>query len=347
MTPAMTQAEIRALRAANPKTRARDLAEAHGLPEAAMVAAYLGHGVTALQPHPDQLMPLVGELGDVMALTRNRNCVHERKGVYKTYHSGSWAQMILSSEIDLRFFARHWVHAYAVTEGDKRSVQVFDAAGDAVHKIHLTAASDVAAFDRLVTALAIDAQMPDFTPRAAVEPAKGDPAQREALRKGWEAMTDSHQFLGLVKDHGMNRLGANRIAGAPHARPLATGAVAAALELAAFSEIPVMIFVGNAGCIQIHTGPVSNIQPMDGKDGVRWINVLDKGFNLHLRTDMIANVWLVQKPTSDGVVTSVEVFDAEGNNMAMFFGERKPGNPEREDWRAIVRKAAPTAAVAA
>ena len=329
MTPAMTQAEIRALRAANPKTRARDLAEAHGLPEAALVAAHLGHGVTALQPHPDQLMPMVGELGDVMALTRNRNCVHERKGVYKTYHSGSWAQMILSSEIDLRFFARHWVHAYAVTEGDKRSVQVFDAAGDAVHKIHLTAASDVAAFDRLVTALAIDAQMPDFIPRAAVEPAKGDPAQREALRKGWEAMTDSHQFLGLVKDHGMNRLGANRIAGAPHARPLATGAVAAALELAAFSEIPVMIFVGNAGCIQIHSGLVGKTVMMGP-----WLNIMDPRFNLHLRADRIAEVWHVVKPTATGPAVSIEAFDAEGELILQIFAYRKDRTGDA--WNAMV-----------
>jgi len=55
-----------------------------------------------------------------------------------------------------------------------------------------------------------------------------------------------------------------------------------------------------------------------------------------LRTDLIAHVWVVQKPTSDGVVTSVEVFDAEGNNMAMFFGERKPGQPELQGWRDLV-----------
>lgn len=330
MTPPMTQADIRALRAENPKARARDLAEANGLPEAALVAAHLGHGVTALQPHPDQLMPLVGELGDVMALTRNRNCLHERKGVYKTYHSGSWAQMILSSEIDLRFFARHWVHAYAMTEGDKRSVQLFDAAGDAVHKIHLTAVSDLAAFDRLVTALAIDAQMPDFTPRAAVEPAKGDPAQREALRKGWEAMTDSHQFLGLVKDHGMNRLGANRIAGAPHARPLATGAVAAALELAAFSEIPVMIFVGNAGCIQIHSGLVGKTVMMGP-----WLNIMDPRFNLHLRADRIAEVWHVVKPTATGPAVSIEAFDAEGELILQIFAYRKDRSGDA--WNAMVK----------
>jgi len=322
-------AEIRALRADNPKLRARDLAEAHGLPEAALVAAHLGHGATALDPHPDRLMPLAGELGDVMALTRNRNCVHERKGVYKTYHSGSWAQMILSSEIDLRLFAKHWVHAYAVVEGDKRSIQVFDAAGDAVHKIHLTAASDVAAFDRLVQTLAIQAGMPSFAPRVVVEPARTNPEAAAALRAGWAAMTDSHQFLGLVKEHGMNRLGANRVAGAPHARPLAQGAVLAALELAAFSEIPVMIFVGNPGCIQIHSGLIGKTSLMGP-----WINIMDPRFNLHLRGDRIAEVWHVVKPTATGPAVSVEAFDDGGELILQIFAYRKDRSGDA--WTALV-----------
>ncbi|NBZ86464.1 hemin-degrading factor [Stagnihabitans tardus] len=322
-------AALRTRRAENPKTRARDLAEAHGLPEAALVAAHLGHGVTALAPHPDQLIPLVGELGDVMALTRNRNCVHERKGVYRPYHSGTWAQMVLSPEIDLRIFAKHWVHAYAVEEGDKRSIQVFDAAGDAVHKIHLTAASDVAGFDRLVAALAVPGAMPDFSPRAAVEPARGDAQRAEALRKAWAAMTDSHQFLGMVKDLGMNRLGANRIAGAPHARPLQKGAVLAALELAAFSEIPVMIFVGNAGCIQIHSGPIGKTTLMGP-----WINIMDPRFNLHLRGDRIAEVWHVVKPTATGPAVSIEAFDADGELILQIFAYRKDRTGEA--WNAMV-----------
>jgi len=75
--------------------------------------------------------------------------------------------------------------------------------------------------------------------------------------------------------------------------------------------------------------------------------VLDPGFNLHLCEDAIDQVWVVEKPTSDGIVTSVEAFDRTGELMAMFFGARKPGEPERQDWRAIVRKAAPLAALAA
>ena len=72
--------------------------------------------------------------------------------------------------------------------------------------------------------------------------------------------------------------------------------------------------------------------------GAQWLNVLDPGFNLHLREDRVANAWIVEKPTSDGVVTSVEAFDGDGELMAMFFGARKPGAPELERWRELVRE---------
>ena len=123
-------AQIRALRAETPKPRARDFADQLGLTEADLVAAHVGHGVTSITPDPDRLMPWVGRLGDVMALTRNAHCVHERVGGYLDYRSGAFGGMILGPEIDLRVFAKHWCHAYAVDEpgedGPRRSLQVFD-----------------------------------------------------------------------------------------------------------------------------------------------------------------------------------------------------------------------------
>jgi putative hemin transport protein len=67
-----------------------------------------------------------------------------------------------------------------------------------------------------------------------------------------------------------------------------------------------------------------------------WLNVLDPGFNLHLREDHIASAWVVRKPTSDGLVTSLELFDAQGETIAMFFGERKPGRAELCAWRELI-----------
>ena len=44
-----------------------------------------------------------------------------------------------------------------------------------------------------------------------------------------------------------------------------------------------MCFVGNRGCIQIHSGPIQDIKPMGP-----WINIFDETFHLHLRLDHVA-----------------------------------------------------------
>ena len=124
-----------------------------------------------------------------------------------------------------------------------------------------------------------------------------------------------------------------RLADPAFVQPVEPGPGAAARELlkaAADSGTPIMVFVGNPGMIQIHTGPVHRVQVLGP-----WLNVLDPGFNLHLREDHIASAWVVRKPTSDGLVTSLELFDAEGRNFAMVFGERKPKQAELETWRAL------------
>jgi putative hemin transport protein len=75
--------------------------------------------------------------------------------------------------------------------------------------------------------------------------------------------------------------------------------------------------------------------------------VLDPGFNLHLREDRIASAWVVKKPTVDGTVTSLELFDAAGETIAMLFGKRKPGLPEMPEWQATVERLFPLAVAAA
>ncbi|MCY1245036.1 hemin-degrading HemS.ChuX domain protein [compost metagenome] len=66
-----------------------------------------------------------------------------------------------------------------------------------------------------------------------------------------------------------------------------------------------------------------------------WLNVMDPTFHLHLRTDHIAELWAVRKPTADGHVTSIEALDAKGEMIIQFFGKRKEGLAERPEWRSI------------
>ncbi len=63
---------------------------------------------------------------------------------------------------------------------------------------------------------------------------------------------------------------------------------------------------------------------------------MDPDFNLHLDMSKIAQTYIVRKPTEDGVVTAVEVFNEQEEIIVQFFGKRKPGIPELEGWREIV-----------
>ncbi|GFE51933.1 hemin-degrading factor [Roseobacter cerasinus] len=334
----LTAKDIRIRRDKAPEQRDRDFAEAQGISEAALVAAYCGRGVTRIDAHPDTVMGAAQELGEVMALTRNLSCVHEKIGVYDNYHPGAHAAMILTEEIDLRIFPGHWHHAFLVERageaGVRRSLQVFDAAGDAVHKVILREGSDHAAFAGLVGRMASEDQSPEavFKPRQPAEAPRIAPDKVEILRKEWTRMTDTHQFLRLVSKLKMNRLGAYRAAGLPFARRLDTGAVEALLRALQRSETEVMLFVGNRGCIQIHTGAIHTLKPMGP-----WQNVMDPGFNLHLRGDHVAEVWAVDKPTQRGTATSVEAFDAQGALIFQIFGVPKEGRDSRPAFRAIVQ----------
>ncbi len=337
-TPLPPPEALRAARADDPKMRDRDLADRLGAREAQLAAAFAGEGVTRIAAAPSRILPLVPALGEVMGLTRNDSCVHEKVGVYTPYHEGPHAGIVLGEDIDLRIFPAQWVHgfAFAKTAEDgsvRRSLQVFDAAGDAIHKIFLRPGSDILAWDRLVADLRLDdqSQVLPVEPRRAVEGPVTDPARAADLSARWQAMTDTHQFLGLVKDLGLNRLGAYHMIGAPWARPLGTDAVDAALTASRDAGIGIMIFVGNRGCIQIHSGPVEKLVPMGP-----WSNVMDPGFNLHLRRDHIAQVWAVTKPTDHGAAVSIEAFDAQGGLILQMFPIPKAGKDSRTDWGRIV-----------
>ena len=333
----LSPADIRAHHAENHKARERDLAATLGITEAALIAAHCGGQATRIDAHPDVIMGLAMQLGEVMALTRNESCVNEKVGVYDNYHPGNHAAMVLTEDIDLRIFPSHWRHAFLVEkqtdEAMRRSIQIFDAAGDAVHKIFLRKPESHAVWDAFRKSSALDDQGQTIatTPRVPPERPKADAANADVLRKEWARMTDTHQFMRLTSKLKMNRLGAYRIVGAPFVRPLAIDAVNAALTAAAAQGTHIMVFTGNRGCIQIHSGPIETLHRVGP-----WQNVMDPRFNLHLRLDHINEVWAVDKPTKRGSALSIEAFDADGALILQIFGVGKEGNDHRAAWAEIV-----------
>jgi putative hemin transport protein len=317
----------------NPRVRIRDAAKQLGSTEAEILASFAGSSVIRLDTRFAELWKRMPELGYVMVLTRNESCVHERKGVFEEVNVNSkHVGVVVGKDIDLRMLFHCWAFAFAVYDheeaGFKRSIQVFDHQGTAIVKIYLQANSNVAAFDELVRAFQEAQQVTELTllPAKPVPVYDNEKADIPAFLQGWADLNDTHDFFPLLKKYNISRHYALQVANA-FARKVTNDSVKQLLEYAADSGLEIMVFVSNHGNIQIHTGPVSKIVEIPN-----WINVMDPTFNLHLRLDHIAESWAVKKPTADGAVHSLEIFDAAGELIVQFFGKRKPGSPELPAW---------------
>ncbi|TPW30537.1 hemin-degrading factor [Martelella alba] len=338
-SPRPTPDQIRAFRAENPTMRERDAATRLGICEAALVAAEVGLTATRLIADPARLLARAEAFGEVMALSRNDSAVHEKIGVFENIRSGARASIVLGENIDLRIFPNRWAYGFAVTKTDKDgheklSLQYFDKSGTAIFKLHMRPGSNLEAYRSFVAETRLDDQSRNFTgedvtPHDSAFERRPDAVDVEVLRGRWAAMTDTHQFFGMLSDMKLHRQTALESVGEDFAEELAETAVTDMFKSAATQpDLPIMAFVANSGIVQIHSGPVSNIVEMGP-----WINVMDPTFHLHLRRDHIARTFLVRKPTADGHVTSIEAFDAAGDMIIQFFGKRQEGFAERPAWR--------------
>ncbi|RMZ58543.1 hemin-degrading factor [Chryseobacterium nematophagum] len=324
-----------ALKVENPHMRIRNAATQLGVSEAELLLTSVGDGVTILKPEFQNILTEVKSLGKVMALTRNDECVHERKGTYLNGDfSSPHAQLFVGEDIDLRIFLNSWKFAFAVVEGDKKSFQFFGKDGLALHKIYLTKESNESAFETIVEKYKAENQdqVFEFEAIAPKAPEKEDAEiDVEGFKKAWTELKDTHDFFMMTRKFGVSRTQALRLAPEGFAKKIDNAKVVNAIEDASEKQIPIMVFVGNRGIIQIHTGNVKKTLWHQ-----QWFNIMDPDFNLHLDVTKIEEAWIVKKPTEDGEVTAIEVFNKEGDFIVQFFGKRKPGIPELQEWKDLV-----------
>jgi putative hemin transport protein len=325
------------LKQTQPGLRARDAAERLAVSEAELLACHPQS--RRLSEDWGALITDLHEVGPVMALTRNHAAVIEKTGpveevsIYPEHGMGQ----VVGEAIDLRLFLRHWKVGFALSEptnsGTRESLQFFDGNGHAVHKVYRVKATEATAWEALtgrhIWPEAPALQIAPAQPAAAERPdAEIDIA---GLRAAWEAMHNTHDFFGVLRRFRVERRQALRLVGSDLARRVAPACYQTLLERVREHAMPLMIFVGNRGCIQIHTGPIHRLKTVGP-----WYNVLDPDFNLHLRMDAVTNSWLVRKPTDQGVVTSLECYDDAGELLLQCFGKRKGGESESPHWRALL-----------
>ena len=317
------------VKASDPHLRIRDAAARLNVSEATLLSLLLGKGVRRLKCEPPRFLSSLDTVGSLMALTRNDSVVLECHGPYQGL-SVQGNVGLMTGPIDLRLDFSSWTQAFAEEKDHAgrrlRSVQFFDASGVAIHKLYLEDETKAADWEALVSSFLHEDQTSPFLAPAVSAVREARSGDAAALREGWAALSDPHHFHGLLRKTGFDRLSAFEAVEGRFTRRVEPGALKTALSAAA-DIVPVMLFVGNRGCLQIYTGPVSRVGTMG-----TWVNVFDEAVNLHADVSGIATAWVVEKPSPDGTVTSLELLDAQGGTLLQMFGKRKPGEPELTAW---------------
>ena len=327
--------QYQTIKAQEPAKYARDIATEMTISEAELTHARVGHDAVRLTGEMREILAALELVGDTKCICRNEYAVHEHTGSFTNQHIGERAGVVLNPRaLDLRLFIGQWASAFSLHEqsplGERQSIQFFDHQGDAVLKVYVTAQTDLAAWNEVVARFTAPDDLPLVITAAVAEP-HAQSADGAALDREWRAMTDVHQFFGLLKKHNLSRQQAFRLAGDDLACQVSNDALPRLLDTVLQQGNEIMIFVGNRGCVQIFTGALEKLTPMKG-----WINIFNENFTLHLREAGIAESWITRKPTADGHVTRLELFAADGTQIAQLYGQRSEGQPEQTQWRAQI-----------
>ncbi|KOA71293.1 hemin-degrading factor [Pantoea agglomerans] len=320
-----------ALQCEHQKKYARDLAALMGIGEAQLCEARIGRDAKALKTDFPALLAALEAVGETKNITRNEYAVHELVGKYENQHLGEHAGLILNPRaLDQRLFPQQWHSAFFLQEmtarGEHQSIQIFDRHGDAVLKIYTTHNTDVAAWDALITQFTTAAHVAlELIP--ARSPQHSTTVDASTIEAEWRAMTDVHQFFGLLKRHNISRQQAFHAVADDLAWQVSNDSLAQLLNQAQQDGNEIMIFVGNRGCTQIFTGTVEKLMSKDN-----WVNIFTPSFTLHLMADQISESWVTRKQGCDGFVTSFELFASDGTQIAQLYGQRSEGTPEQARW---------------
>lgn len=338
MQSASLQQQWDSLKANDNSLKSYDVAQQLSVSELELVVSKLDAGVTLLNADIHAQFRAIESLGEVLAITRNHSVIHAKVGTYNNL-SLHKTMGLAFGEIDLRIFMKQFCYALAVdaTLSPRKcaSLQFFNGDGIAVHKVFLLPQSNHKAYEELVaTFKAPSSELAEINPqppKSLLDSAEQVGLDLPAFEAQWRELKDVHHFMALLKKHHIERVPAYRAINDELALELQPSAFKQALEMACEQGLSIMVFVGSPGLVQIYTGQIHHLGGSE-----EWFSVMDERFSLHAKLADIDTAWRVRKPSRDGIVTSLEVFNAKGEQLLLLFGEREEGKPEQEKWQQLL-----------
>jgi putative hemin transport protein len=291
-------------------------------------------GPVWLEPRWSDLVEALSEVGPIRVTTENRAARLSKTGpIEKVSFDRGPVGLVVGEQIDLRLLTHKWERARATESG----ILIEDPYGRPTMRVEQVETSkddaylDVLDAFRAEQPIELDEQASPDLPSMSVEDV--DARTHEAFRRDWLGMEDTHEFHGILQEHGLERHVAVKLAPECYAKQLEPSILERVVNEAARREIPLMVFVSSEGCVQIHKGRTEW-----SSDDSSIVRLTGPTLEMDIDSSRLDEAWAVKKPTEGGGIHSLEFFDDVSELSFQVFGKRESGNDEREDWRDLVKE---------
>jgi len=283
------------------------------------------------------LLEHLATLGNLTELTRNESALLEKDNVSGALYVQNELQLAPAESTHMRIFYPQWEHGYALEECDattgtqRHSLQFFDRHGSMMHKVIMDQGSDLTALKRLIADHAATEQLTpvQLAPAVETQPASQIPQiDVDVLRAEWAHAHNHSDFLQRQEIFDQQRLRKLRLAGKAFAYQVANDSARIILQRMTEIGTAILAQVGNAGVVQAYYGKIKKVGTRNSR-----LKIMNTGFRILLREDHIDSVWVAKKPTTDGIITSLELFNRQGTRIASFLSKKANGQPEPREWR--------------
>lgn len=321
--------------AARPRMTSLEIARRLSICEGQLQAARLGRDVVTLPLPPAALTDRFPDLGRVEVLTRSGQATLRQQARSPLHITPLPDTLSASGGIDLclRFGHWHWACLIRDTRSERIGLQVFDRHGRALLELRSLDTwpnRGWRALERLGTC-----HPPVFTGQAL--PGRRPLPEAPGLAEDWTDLVAPDHLGPVLRRHGLNRHEAYALLEGRFTRALPPEAVSEALTLATRRALPMTLSVASPGCRQRRTGTLPASLARGGGEAVA----------LHLDATAIAEAWMADKPSHDGDMTSLEAFDAHGEQILQL--DTAPGADGRpkDAWRDLLSSLSPRRAAVA
>lgn len=269
----------------------------------------------------------LAKLGKVSTTLFSNSLNHTVQGKFADMHSRNNTLMHFHPNIDTRLFTAKWRYVYATEQDKIVCLHFFSRYGDLIYRVCSTSLEQYPQLKKFISKYASkETSSPDIT-ESFTKPKHAKPINKELLTEQWATMTNVHQASKIFKYNGNDPITVYTALGKNYALKISAVKLIDFFSIIAKHQLNLMMFSRNYAAVQCYVGSISKLICFDGK-----IEISITDFNFIMRVSQLGDIWLITKPTDNGFVNSINIFDKTGNENLILTDKRTKSEPESDSW---------------